>query len=104
MMHQGSTACTHNRWFKVCQVSMASEKLLRKRAKEVIGDGVLVEKVAITVPLKDGNGGEELIMRPFGCISNLWKKVEDLLEENERLRSYAIQCLFQIWSRTGMGA
>ena len=27
---------------------------MRKRAKEVIGDGAVVEKVALTVPLKVG--------------------------------------------------
>ena len=42
------------RWFKVCQVSMASEKVMRKRAKEVIGDGAVVEKVALTFSLKVG--------------------------------------------------
>jgi hypothetical protein len=57
---------------------------MRKRAKEVIGDGVVVEKVALTFPLKDGKGGEEVILKPFGSISDLWKKVTELLEQNER--------------------
>ncbi len=68
----------------MCQVSVASEKLMRKRAGEVIGDGVVVEKVALTFPLKDGKGGEEVKLRPFGYIPDLWKKVEQLLEQNER--------------------
>jgi hypothetical protein len=65
---------------------MASEKLMRKRAKEVIGDGAVVERVALTFPLKNGKGGEEVLMKPFGYISDLWKKVEELLEQNERYK------------------
>lgn len=57
---------------------------MRKRAREVIGSGVLVEKVALTFPLKDGNGGEEVRVRPFGWIPDLWEKVEQLLQQNER--------------------
>ena len=64
-------------------MSMSSENVMRKRAKEVIGDGAVVEKVALTVPLKDGKGGEEVLMKPFWYILDLWKKVEELLEENE---------------------
>ena len=73
-------------------MSMASEMVIRKRAKEVIGDGAAVEKVALTVPLKDGKGGEEVIMKPFGY--------KELLEENER---YMVMT-FHIWPHTGMDA
>ena len=48
----------------------------------------MVEKVALTFPLKDGNGGEEVKMRPFGYIPDLWEKVEQLLEQNERYSSH----------------
>ncbi len=65
-------------------MSIASENVMRKRAKEVIGDGAMVDKVALTFPLKDDKGGEEVLMKPFGYILDLWKKVEELLEENER--------------------
>lgn len=74
----------HTRWFKECKVSIASEKLMRERAAEVIGDCIVVEKVALTFPLKDGHGGEEVKLRPFGYIPDLWAKVVQLLEENER--------------------
>lgn len=57
---------------------------MRKRAREVIGDCILVEKVALTFPLKDVKGGEEVKMRPFAYIPDLWGKVVWLLEENER--------------------
>lgn len=72
------------RWFKECGVTIASEKVMRKRALEVIGDCVVVEKVALTFQLKDGHGGEEVKLRPFGYIPDLWEKVVQLLEQNER--------------------
>lgn len=72
------------RWFKASQVSIASEKVMRKRAREVIGDCVVVEKVALTIQLKDGHGGEEVIHKPLGQIPDLWSKILQLLEENER--------------------
>ena len=72
------------RWFKECKVSIASEKVMRKRAREIIGDTVVVEKVALTFPLKDGKKGEEVKMRPFGCIPDLWGKIEQMLNDNER--------------------
>lgn len=56
----------------MCQVSVASEKLMRKRAGEVIGDGVVVEKVALTFPLKDGKGGEEVKLTPFQTCGRKW--------------------------------
>jgi hypothetical protein len=65
-------------------VSIASEKEMRKRAKEVVGECVVVEKVALTFPLKDGHGGEEIKLRPYGHIPDLWAKVLQLLEENEK--------------------
>lgn len=66
-------------------MSIASETLMRKRAAEVIGDNcAVVEKVALTFPLKDGDGGEEVRLRPFGFIPDIWSKVVQLLEQNER--------------------
>jgi hypothetical protein len=50
----------------------------------VVGDCVVVEKVALTFPLKDSRGGEEVKLRPYGYIPDLWGKVLQLLEENER--------------------
>lgn len=74
-------------------MSIASEKVMRKRASEVIGDCVVVEKVALTFPLKDGHRGEEVKLRPYGYIPDLWAKVVQLLEENER---YAVGKCFSI--------
>lgn len=70
-------------WFNECKVSIASETKMRKRAVELIGDnGPVVEKVALTFPLKDG--GDEVRLRPYGYIPNIWSKTEQLLEQNER--------------------
>jgi len=54
---------------------------MRKRAGEVIGDAVVVEKVALTFQVKDG---EEVRLRPFGYIPDLWAKIEQLLEQNQK--------------------
>ena len=70
------------RWFKECGVAIASEMKMRKRAGEVIGNNALVvEKVALDFQLK---GGKEVRLRPFGYIPDLWAKVEQLLEQNEK--------------------
>lgn len=74
-----------NRWFNECKVSIASETKMRKRAAEVIGDNPpVVEKVALTFPVKDGDGGDEVRLRPFGYIADIWSKTQQLLEENDR--------------------
>jgi hypothetical protein len=70
------------RWFKECEVQIPSEKVLRKRAGVVVGDCVEVEKVALTFPLSHGE--EEVKLKPYGYIPDLWMKVVQLLEENER--------------------
>lgn len=51
------------RWFKECKVHMPSEKVMRKRAAELIGDNLEVEKVALSFSLK--SGGEEIRMKPY---------------------------------------
>lgn len=43
---------------------------MRKRAAKLIGDNLVVEKVALTFPLK--GGGEEVKVRPYAYISDLW--------------------------------
>ncbi len=54
-------------------MSIASENVMRKRAKEVIGDGAMVEKVALTFPLKDGKGGEEVYLGTSWTCGRRWK-------------------------------
>ena len=49
---------------------------MRKRATEVIGDdgqNLVVEKVALTFPLK--KGGEEVKLRPYAYIPDIWSKI-----------------------------
>ena len=55
---------------------------IRKRAAEILGDNLIVEKVALTFSLKEG--GEEVKLRPYGYIPDLWSQIVQLLEENER--------------------
>ena len=63
---------------------LASEKLMRKRAAEIIGDNLTLEKVALTFSLKEG--GEEVRLRPYGYIPDIWAQVVQLLENNDRCR------------------
>lgn len=55
---------------------------MRKRAAEMIGDNLIVEKVALTFTAKDG--GEEVKLRPYAYIPDLWSQIEQLLEDNHR--------------------
>ena len=43
--HNVNMHLTLLRWFSVCKVSIASEKVMRKRAAEMIGDNLIVERV-----------------------------------------------------------
>ncbi len=60
------------RWFLKCNVSIASEMKMRKRA---------VEPVPLTFPLREG--GEEVKLRPYAYIPDLWIQIVQLLESNE---------------------
>lgn len=71
------------RWFKECNVHLPSEKVMRKRAADLIGDNLEVEKVALTFASKSG-GGEEVRMKPYGYLVDLWSQISHLLEDNER--------------------
>lgn len=61
------------RWFSACNVSIPSETKMRKRAAEIIGDNIMVEKVPLTFSLKEG--GEEVKLRPYGYIPDLWTQI-----------------------------
>lgn len=50
------------RWFDKCNVSIASEMKMRKRAAEIVGDNLKVEKVPLTFTSKEG--GEEVKLHP----------------------------------------
>ena len=70
------------RWFLKCNVSIASEMKMRKRPAEMIGDNLKVEPVPLTFPLREG--GEEVKLRPYAYIPDLWIQIVQLLESNER--------------------
>lgn len=55
---------------------------MRKRAAEIVGDNLVVEKVALTFTRKEG--GEEVRLRPYGYIPDIWSQIVQLLEENDR--------------------
>ena len=71
-----------SRWFHQCNVSIASEMKMRKRAAEIVGNNLEVDKVPLTFPLKEG--GEEVKLRPYAYIPDLWTQIVQLLESNER--------------------
>lgn len=62
---------------------------MRKRAAELIGSNLEAEQVPLTFPLKEG-GGEEVKLRPFAYIPDLWAQILQLLESNER---YKLGCI-----------
>lgn len=71
-----------HRWFSTCHVSIASELKMRKRAAELIGDNLVVEKVPLTFKLKEG--GEKVRITPHAYIPELWHQIELLLDNNDR--------------------
>ena len=61
---------------------MASERKQRKLANDVLGDNLIVEKVAFTFPA-DGHG-TELKDAPLAYAPNLIRKVADLIAYHTR--------------------
>ena len=78
MYNHEPCTCTY-RWFKVWGVSIASERKMRERAKDLVGDHLLAEKAPFSFTLKDG--GEEIRCAPY---ANLWDKVTSMLDQCER--------------------
>lgn len=56
---------------------------MRKRAKELVGDDLVAERVPFTFTLKEG-GGEEVRPAPYVYIECLWEKIQSMLDQNER--------------------
>ena len=72
----------HTRWMKVWGISFAPEGKMRQEAKELVGDDMCSELVPFSFSHKDG--GE--VIKPAAIrayISNLWKKIQGLLESND---------------------
>ena len=74
-------ACTF-RWFKVWGVSIASERKMRVRAKELVGDHLVAEKAPFSFSLKEG--GEEIRVAPYVYVASLWDKVSSMLDQLDR--------------------
>ena len=63
-------------------MDVASEGKLRKSSQGIVGDNLEAEYVPMSFSLKDGN--EEIRLTPYAYIPNLWEKMEQLLNDNER--------------------
>ena len=61
---------------------MASEKRMRTRAKELVGSDLQAEAAPFSFPLPEG--GEEIRSAPFAYILDLGRRIQMLLDENER--------------------
>ena len=75
------------RWMKSWKVEIGSEPKMRKEATALLGNDLIAESVPFSFPQKDG--GEEIKPAALVYVPNLWRKIEDLLEQNEdRERGY----------------
>ena len=61
---------------------MDSEKRMRTRAKELVGSDLQAEAAPFSFPLPEG--GEEIRSAPFTYILDLGRRIQMLLDENER--------------------
>ena len=61
---------------------MASEKRMRTRAKELVGSDLQAEAAPFSFPLPEG--GEAICSAPFAYILDLGRRIQMLLDENER--------------------
>lgn len=78
-----------HRWFKTWGVSIASERKMRVRAGELVGDHIVAEKAPFSFKL-DG-GGEEIRLAPFVYVKDLKDKIESILEQKERYTTHVNQ-------------
>ena len=62
-------------------ISIAAEGKMRQEAKEIVGDDVHSESVPFSFTHKDG--GEIIKPAAMAYISNLWQKIQGLLESND---------------------
>ena len=69
------------RWFRAHNVVIASEKVQRTLAKEIVGDNIVAERVAFSFPV---DNGEEIREVPFVYIPNFIAKVADVVAQHER--------------------
>lgn len=61
-------------------IGVASEKDMRVEARELVGDNIGAEMVPFSFAHQDG--GEVIKEAPCAYIPQLWKKIEDMLDQN----------------------
>ena len=66
----------------VQSVSIASERRMRVKAKELVGDHLVAERAPFSFSLKEG--GEEIRPAPYVYVASLWEKVKAMLDQHER--------------------
>jgi hypothetical protein len=66
---------------KMWGIAIAAEGKMRQEAKEIFGDDVCCESVPFSYSHKDG--GEIIKPAAMAYISNLWQKIQGLLESND---------------------
>ena len=62
-------------------IGIASEKIMRVEASELVGENLGAELTPFTFTHKDG--GEVIENAPMAYIPNLWEKIKSLLDQNE---------------------
>lgn len=74
-------------------LDIASEKKMRKEAKQLVGDNLRSEMVPFTFKHRDG--GEIIKEAAMAYVPNLWLKIEDLLNQSsdktKRYYNYSIR-------------
>ena len=63
-------------------MSIASERKMRERAKDLVGDHLFAEQAPFSFTLKEG--GEEIRCDPYVYVANLWDNVTSMLDQCER--------------------
>ena len=75
------TICCALRWMKMWGISIAAEGKMRQEARELVGDEVHSELVPFSFSHKDG--GEVIKSAAMAYITDVWGKIQDLLEKND---------------------
>ena len=71
----------HLRWLKMWQIEVASEKKMRLKADDLLGDNFKAEMVPLS--FKHQNSGNIIKPAPLAYIPHLWDRVENILEQSD---------------------
>ena len=69
------------RWLKMWQIEVASEKKMRLKADDLLGDNFKAEMVPLS--FKHQNSGNIIKPAPLAYIPHLWDRVENILEQSD---------------------